>query len=285
MYSIWAELASPLKADFKRLFHDYSRQVFDRDGQILTSYIPSEMGGSMPKSDYLTYMEDSELPQCYVTMSFGECSYKDFINKWLKTGVYCEPNIFGYFPEVMVIDLKRLGDRPVPYFYEDLCRPEYQGEICLIGSPKIPDPMLAYFIYKKLGKEDMILFIQNIGGFASPVDTIRHIGKSTNRFGSIFIMPTLFAAVCSDKMHAKVIIPKTGAIAEPFIYMKHKNAKDSEYIKEFLYSDGVRQLLEQNQFAFHDTENIPIDSMFHKGIYPEIEMIYQSMKEYIKIKR
>lgn len=280
MYSIWAELPSPLKTEFRNLFQSYASHIYERNGLVLTSYVPSEMGGNMPAEDYLVHMKEEQLPQCYITQSFGECSHSRFISRFLDHRIYKEPEIFGYFPEFMVVDLKRLGSRPVPESYEQLCLEDYKGEICLIGSPKIPDPMAALYIYRKLGEEAMIQFIKNIGNFASPVDTIRDIGKSTNEFGSIFIMPSLFASVCAEKRHTAVIIPKTGVIAEPMIFMEHRDACVGGYIREFLFSKEMKFMLENKQFVFADGSLQRIDTLCQKSICPELEFVYLRMIQF-----
>ena len=105
MYSIWAELASPIKTDFRNAFLKYSERIYNAEGIKLTSYIPSEMGGNMLHQDYLMNMSEEQLPECYVTGSFGECSGKVFYKRFIETGIYDPPEIFGYFPELIAKDL------------------------------------------------------------------------------------------------------------------------------------------------------------------------------------
>ena len=75
--------------------------------------------------------------------------------------------------------------------YADLAEPCYRGEVCIIGSQEIPDPLLALFVQKESGKAQANRLIDNIAGFGAPVNAIRHIGKPSNTFGSVFVLEKL----------------------------------------------------------------------------------------------
>lgn len=278
MYSIWAELASPLKTDFRNAFLKYSEKIYNTEGIKLTSYVSSEMGGNMPQKDYLINMSEEQLPECYVTGSFGECSSKLFYSRFLKTGIYENPQIFGYFPEVMVVDCRRLDKRPIPHKYEDLCNEIYKGEVCLIGSSAIPDPTAAVLIYRSMGIEAVRKLKENINSFAAPVYTIRHIGRSSNKFASVFIMPSLFAEVCAEKENVTVIIPEKGIAAEPMVFMYKKNSQIKKYIKQFLFSDEVKRIFETKKILPADCKKIRIDELCKKSITEELEEVFSLMK-------
>lgn len=66
---------------------------------------------------------------------------------------------------------------PLLSSYADLAEPCYRGEVCIIGSQEIPDPLLALFVQKERGKAQASRLINNIVGFGAPVNAIRHIGK------------------------------------------------------------------------------------------------------------
>lgn len=278
MYSIWAELASPIKTDFRNAFLKYSERIYNTEGIKLTSYIPSEMGGNMLHQDYLMNMSEEQLPECYVTGSFGECSGKVFYKRFIETGIYDPPEIFGYFPELMVVDCKRLGKCPVPRKYEDLCSDTYKGEICLIGSSAVPDPTAAVLIHRSIGTEGVMKFKRNINSFAAPVDTIRHIGRISNNFASVFIMPSLFADVCAEKENVEVVVPENGAAAEPLIFMCKRNSAVKKYMKQFLFSNDVKILLEEKSFLSVEYNRIKIDKLCKKSITEELDEMFSLMK-------
>ena len=117
----------------------------------------------------------------------------------------------------MAVDIRRLGERKIPETYDDLLREEYRGEICLIGNKKMPDPLAGLYILRKYGPEGLEAFVRNVASFAPPSETLRHVGQLSNTYGSIFLMPPLFAQICLEKPAAKVVIPRSGALAEPIL--------------------------------------------------------------------
>ena len=202
-YDLWAEVPSPIKS---RL-----RNVFSACAEDLNAYIPAQVGGNMTKEEYLKERKPKDLPDACFLMDFGECS--DSVFAALAEKVYEKPKIQAWFPEVMAVDLKRLGNRKIPETYDDLLREEYLGEICLIGNAKMPDPLTGLYVLRKHGPEGLNSFVRNVASFAPPSETLRHVGHPSNSYGSIFLMPPLFAQICLEKAAAKVIIPKTGALA------------------------------------------------------------------------
>lgn len=272
---LWAELPSPVKTDFRAAFQRYAQQVCAENGTILRGYIPAGMGAQMPCEDYLLHMSEEELPNCYMTMAFGECSMPAFARRFLETGYYEEPEAFSFFPELMVIDRRRLGDRPIPESYEDLAAPVYRGEISLIGNRGKPDPLLPLYLYGKQGEAGMRRVLQNIGSLSSPSMTIRHLGRADNRFGSIFVMPALFARICEERNAAVVRCPASGALAEPILlfWRRDMEAERKALLKRFFAQKESAAPLQAALFPVptHPAgDDIPIDPWCRrKLLYPE----------------
>ncbi len=280
----WSETASPVKNTLKEAFLQYAEKLYENQNIVLSSYFPFVMGGDMPSSDYLINMDLQDVPDNYFTMGFGECSTLRFYEKLIKTGIYSEAQIVSWFPETMVVDTRRLAGRPVPESFFDLTDSCYRGEVCIIGSPEAPDPLAALFIYKKLGEKAAKSFIYNIAGFGAPVNAIRHIGKSSNNFGSIFIMPLFFANVCRELKHTKVINPREGYFAEPFILFSKAECENKkyQYIKEFVNSQDFEQVFSEKCFFMADYfNNSKIFPLCKKTYFPELEFIYPKLRESI----
>ena len=181
----------------------------------------------------------------------------------------------------MVVDLQRLGKRPIPQSFFDLSSPIYKNEICIIGTKDIPDPMLALNFYYGKGEEEMNAFIENLALLAPPVYAIRHIGKSSNKYGSIFVMPLLFANVCKEIKNAKVIMPKEGFFAEPFIlFSKNPDEEKTKLIIDFFNSKEFSKVISEKYF-------IPESKKSHSLIYkeclktffPEVSKIYPLLRK------
>lgn len=281
-YDFWAELVSPLKSDFRREFYRYAEELYRTWQLPLTAYIPAAMGGDMPPEDYLTHMPENSLPKCLLTMSYGECSHPRFAEKILSRGIYERLEAAAFFPELMVVDLARLGDRPVPERYEDLADEAYRGEISLIGSPRVPDPTVPLYIYRKRGGDALVRFARNVNAFAAPVNTIRHIGRKSNTYGSVFLMPSLFAFVCGEKPGARIVIPPDGAAAEPILLLSQKESEKTRFIRNFVFSGPVRSLFAKKCFPPAGDESIPIDRLCkEKLICDELPQVFAVLRENI----
>lgn len=283
---LWVELPSPLKISVKNAFFDFAKKVYEKNGRVISSYFPSVMGGDMPKEDYLINMSPEKVPENYLAMAFGESSSPVFYRKFIETGLYRQRKTVAWFCETMVVDVKRLGHRPLPASYFDLVNPCYKGEVCIIGTPEIPDPLLPLFIQKKLGKKGSEELIKNIAGFGAPVNAIRHIGKSSNHFGSIFVMPLLFANVCRKLKNALVIEPEEGLFAEPFVlFSKNPDDEKSRLIQDFFSSPEFEEVLKEKDFLSSSVENDrKISPLCRDFYFPEIEEIYQALKKALEEK-
>ncbi len=274
---LWCEVASPLKNPLKEAFLSYAKKLYEKKHILLSSYFPVVMGGDMPAEDYLINMPQEEIPKNYLTMGFGECSNSRFQEKIIKSGIYTKAEIIGWFAETMVVDTRRLGNKPVPESFFDLTKPCYKNEVCIIGTPQVPDPLAALFISKKLGMNKAQNFIENIAGFGAPVNVIRHIGRSSNNFGSIFIIPLLFAEVCREIKFAAVIKPKEGYFAEPFILFSKENTNENySAIKAFFNSIDFKDVLNNKKFISNDKQaKDEIFSLCYATHFPELDKIYK----------
>jgi len=295
--NLWAELPSPMKTDFREAFYTYAAGIYRKEKRIINAYVPAAMGACMPEEDYLIHMQPEELPDVYLCMSYGECSSGGFISRLLDTGVYAYPRPWCYFPELIAADLVQLEMHGVkcPESYNDLIDPAYEGLICLIGNRNLPDPMLPLYIYHRYGREGLKALCKNIRGTAGPSSTIRYIGKEYNPYGAIFVMPALFTRICLEKRNVRVIVPESGVLAEPIIYLKKTQLEKEDEntaacIDEFLFSEqGMQTALIRmltpaggGRAGSGSGSGFPVDPFCRTHLlYPELENVTAFMKEYL----
>lgn len=270
-YDLWAEVPSPIKS---RL-----RNVFSACAEELNAYIPAQVGGNMTKEEYLKEWKPEDLPDSCFLMDFGECS--DPVFAALAEKVYEKPKIQAWFPEVMALDLRRLNGRKIPETYDDLLREEYLGEICLIGTVKMPDPLTGLYILRKHGPEGLNSFVRNVASFAPPSETLRHVGHPSNSYGSIFLMPPLFAQICLEKAAARVVIPQTGALAEPMLLYQKSSAPAKEKIRTFFESTTFRDLMADYQMPVFGDHRFRIDESCGKlATEEELTIVFQTFRNH-----
>ncbi|MBD9013004.1 MAG: hypothetical protein EGR15_00120, partial [Lachnospiraceae bacterium] len=255
------------------------RNVFSACAEELNAYIPAQVGGNMTKEEYLKEWKPEDLPDACFLMDFGECS--DSVFAALAEKVYEKPKIQAWFPEVIAVDLRRLNGRKIPETYDDLLREDYLGEICLIGNVKMPDPLTGLYVLRKHGLEGLNSFVRNVASFAPPSETLRHVGHSSNSYGSIFLMPPLFAQICLEKAAAKVIIPKTGALAEPMLLYQKPGAPAKEKIRTFFESTAFRDLMADYQMPVFGDHRFRIDESCGKlATEEELTIVFQTFRNH-----
>ena len=268
-YDFWAEVPSPIKTRLRNAFSAYAGE--------LKAYVPAQVGGNMPEEEYLKERRPEDLPDACFLMDFGECSEGSFAA--LAEKAYEKPKIRAWFPEVMAVDLKRLEGRKIPETYDDLLQEEYRGEICLIGNIKMPDPLAGLYMLRKHGSEGLNTFVRNVASFAPPSETLRHVGRPSNTYGSIFLMPPLFAQICLEKPAAKVIIPRTGALAEPMLLYQKPAAPAKEKVRAFFGSDAFRELMADCQMPVVGDHRFRIDkSSWKLATEEELTRIFQAFR-------
>lgn len=266
-YDLWAELPSPLKSGVRKAFSQYGASCFREKGILLTSYLPAAMGGSMPREDYLAGFSEKAFPDSCMIMNFGEYSDRTFFEKAAK--IYEEQRICAYFPEILVVDKRRLNNRLIPKSYEELTDPVYEKELCILGMPSLPDPALALYLLRSMGEEGVEALAKNVGCFVPPSKTIRHIGKKSNVYGSIFVMPALFAQICLENPQAEVIVPQKGALAEPMLLLQKKQGRNKKEVLEFFHSDIFVSMMAEKQMPVPEDSRFSISPLCQRPFLPE----------------
>ena len=259
-YDLWADLPSPIKTTFRNSCYEQIKKLYQQTGYKYQAYIPAEPAGGADAEDMIMNMPLQKIPGAYLAMGFGECAHRKFKDRLLVPEAYCHRENYAYFPEVMVIDKKRLGKRKLPETYEALTDVSYRGEICLIGQMDDMDPLIPVYLYRKFGEKAVRAFVENINCCAAPIETIRHIGKAGNTYGSVFVMPYLFAQICLENPYARVQIAADGAAAENFILFCTKEAYRQGCTKNILNQAPVRRVFEEKYFPLCDSPMLKIDS-------------------------
>lgn len=217
--------------------------------------------------DYLAGFSEKAFPDSCMIMNFGEYSDRTFFEKAAK--IYEEQRICAYFPEILVVDKRRLNNRLIPKSYEELTDPVYEKELCILGMPSLPDPALALYLLRSMGEEGVEALAKNVGCFVPPSKTIRHIGKKSNVYGSIFVMPALFAKICLENPQAEVIVPQKGALAEPMLLLQKKQGRYKKEVLEFFHSDIFVSMMAEKQMPVPEDSRFSISPLCQRPFLPE----------------
>ncbi len=154
-------------------------------------------------------------------------------------------SVIGVVPAVFLVNKEEIGDREMPETWEDLFKPEFEGEVSLpVGDFDLFNAILLN-IYKVYGEEGVRklgkCFMRNM----HPSEMVKSYRKKEKP--TITIMPYFFTKMITGKGPMVPVWPKDGSIISP-IFLLSKNAK-REKIKpfvDFFASKEVGELLSGN---------------------------------------
>ena len=101
----------------------------------------------------------------------------------------------------------------------------------------------------------------------------------SNSYGSIFLMPPLFAQICLEKAAARVVIPQTGALAEPMLLYQKSSAPAKEKIRTFFESITFRELMADYQMPAIGDNRFRIEkSCWKLATEEEVEIVFHAFQ-------
>ena len=155
-------------------------------------------------------------------------------------------SIIGVVPAVFLVNKEEIGDREMPQTWEDLFKPEFEGEVSLpIGDFDLFNAILLN-IYKYYGEEGLRglgkCFMRNM----HPAEMVKsHIRKKDKP--TITIMPYFFTKMIKGDGPMLPIWPKDGSIISPiFLLSKNSKKEQVEPFVDFFASKEVGEILSHN---------------------------------------
>jgi ABC-type Fe3+ transport system substrate-binding protein len=152
-------------------------------------------------------------------------------------------NIYSAMPYVMLVNTKKLGDRPVPQKISDLLKPCYKNSIVTGHTYDDINELLLLEIYKDYGEVGIRALAKNLGEPMNTVKMVQAADKSDSSY-SIYILPYFFAKAAPKKDYLEVIWPLDGALLCPlYSITKKERNKEFDEVLEYLYSKDLGQAM------------------------------------------
>ena len=161
-------------------------------------------------------------------------------------------SMIGVVPAVFLINLKELGDRPVPQSWEEVLDPVFENRISLpVGDFDLFNGILLN-IHKKYGDAGVEKLGRNLLESLHPSQMVKSDRKKENR-PIITIMPYFFTKMAKEGGTMKAVWPSDGAIISPiFMLSKKEKQKKLQPVIDFFASEEVGKILS------------------HSGLFPSI---------------
>jgi ABC-type Fe3+ transport system substrate-binding protein len=276
--NFFADLPCPMKQRFRDAYEAFETRHFKETGERFYSFLPSlrpdHAEKTMTVQDIKSAKTIEDIPDMVICYALDVFSQRDFIEKYIRPGYFekaldteglsfinrnefddpCSSfNSIGFFPQIVLVDKKQLGNRPVPVSLESLMDPVYEKSI-VIPSLDTDDisTMLLHHIYQNYGEAGLDRIEKNIRGSVESTDAAKIAGKE-NSIAAVYLVPWVFAQEAAGREHTEIVWPSEGALVEPMILMiKKARPKETDALLNFLLSPEVSQMFAENFFISAD---------------------------------
>ena len=165
-------------------------------------------------------------------------------------------NIYSSFPYVILVDERKLNNRPIPLSWEDILDEKYSKSIAVGHTEEDINEIVLLYIYKNFGEEGIKALARNVNEPMGTIEMAKAAGANQLSENAIYIMPYFFAKAAPKKDYLKLIWPKEGGLLCP-LYVMVKKDRES-YLDElinYLYSYDLGQDL-ANKYFPHINNNV-----------------------------
>lgn len=286
--NFYAEVPCPMKQRLRSAYDAFEREYYEQTHRRLYSFVPTNCPNSVLIDETVRDIKQAtsidNIPDVTVTFGLGDFIEPNVMENFVKTGCFRQANdvsslpfvrpeefrdryhcfnTVGMFPQVMLVDLVALGDRPVPRSLEDLLDPVYREAIAIRDGHDGVSSMLPLHIWHLFGEDGLRRFEPNVACAHNGMLSARRVGKKGAKGPAIYLMPWVFAQGAVKKGHAEVIWPAEGAPVEPIVMMVKKACPpEGDAIVDFMLSREASLAFADNYFI---STNPEVDDKMPEG--------------------
>jgi ABC-type Fe3+ transport system substrate-binding protein len=255
----------PLLESFNNFLEEFHKSESTQVNQELKA---ASMGLEWVENNIKGISEASDLPDLFLSAGFDMFFDEKMIGQFKRQGVFQDftsyksfnksfnhidlkdpaghYSMIGVVPAVFLINLKELGDRPVPQTWNDILDPVFENRISLpVGDFDLFNGILLN-IHKMYGDEGIEKLGRNLLESMHPSQMVKSDRKKENK-PIVTIMPYFFTKMVKEGGNMKAVWPEDGAIISP-IFMLSKKKKQNKLlpIVDFFASKEVGEILAIN---------------------------------------
>jgi ABC-type Fe3+ transport system substrate-binding protein len=238
----------PIRNEMQRRAHAFFRAREAEFGKI-EWYSPGGCGSANdPYESMWASTDEADMPGVVSDGGNSDFLRREMHERWIESGVYgaidksgfamrpeyaaagaVDPlgamNMYGAFPSVMMVDLQRLGNRPMPTCWADLGNPVYKGDITISGwEDEIPDPLL-FNTWKTYGEKGLQAFAKNVKNFWAPAQMAKTAGTGSTEGTAIYVLSLFFALGNPRDDKVRIVWPEEGAWFTPLSFQAKRSRR------------------------------------------------------------
>jgi ABC-type Fe3+ transport system substrate-binding protein len=247
--SLFALLPCPLKVPLEEAVNDFLEELDPRERAGLTCRIEGNANNQIEYADYADHFQEiGEMPDIIISPGFNSFYHPGFVQRFIHAGCFRGVNLSPgdrhlsplgvvdpdshYTMLAMnlllpVVDLTRLGSRPVPRRWEDLLDPVYGKSIAIRGN-RVGTfcETLLLSMFRDFGREGLVRLGRTVAWGWHPSQMVKAAGSGQEGTPAISVMPLFFANTIKNRDRISVVWPEDGALVSPVTMLVKAEAQE-----------------------------------------------------------
>lgn len=238
----------PIRSEMRRRMHKRFETERLAGRAPLLWYVPSGCHESNVYDEIWKVEKPDELPGVISEVGIGDFLQPAFVRRYFEGGLLAAPfegpireeyktaglvdasglyHTYGALPYLILVDLKRLGDRPAPETWSDLFHPRFKNDLIINGWENDIQEALLFNMHKDFGEAGLTALGANVKDFWHPADMAKTAGTENPKGAALYVLPWFFAKSAPHTEKTTLIWPKEGAYVTP-LYLVAKSARREE---------------------------------------------------------
>lgn len=253
-----------IKVPFAKAISTFLAELRHAGGPEVTYAVEGNLNQELSYYSYVSTIERiEELPDIIVSADFNSFYHQSFYQRFVEAGNFIDVaetqptasyqkagildpdhqfSILGVNPLVMVADLDRVGDRPLPVSWDDLLNPSWTGEVTLRGNKDFFCHAVLLPFYREHGAEGLLDLARNVRQGLHPAQMVKSIDSGQG--GALYVMPEFFAHRIKHQERIRIIWPADGALASPVTLMvKKERVAELQPVLDYLTGKELAKVL------------------------------------------
>ena len=269
-----AEVPCPVKNRFQAAYEAFLAEQFEATGRRFYSFVPSMCGEHVEVAgtlrDVAAATSVDQLPEVSIDSAASAFTSSAVVERFARTGAFqqvvdlssvsfldaaafTDPlgayNVIAVNPEVMLIDRRALGERPVPQSLTDLLDPIYADSVCIGDSHKSIGTRFLSWVKATHGEDGLAAADRNISAALNGPGTARTAGRTTPAPAAIYLAPWVFVQGAVKPGRLELVWPSDGALCNPLLAIVRADvAEENQPLVDFATSAGLGSVFATSHF-------------------------------------
>jgi len=268
------DLPCPVKNRFQAAYEAFQAEQHALSGRRFYSFVPSmcgehvEVAGTLRDVAAATSVE--QLPEVSIDSAAGAFTSASVVERFAKAGAFqpvvdltqvpfldadsfTDPlgayNVIAVKPEVMLIDRRALGDRPVPRSLTDLLDPVYADSLSIGDSHHSIGTRFLSWVKATHGEEGLVAADRNIATALNGPGTARTAGRTSPAPAAIYLAPWVFVQGAVKPGRLELVWPSDGALCNPLLTIVRADlAEENQPLVDFATSASLGSVFATSHF-------------------------------------